>query len=142
MGYFGVTIWQQLFGASDPEQEDSFFSLVFRTTLFAGVGYWTFCGIDTALRAGLEYAYYQDIFIINVAVQVLTTLMPQYSWYLWWLYLAIPVFMAYKVYEMVGPFLKAMMSGGGMPGPAGEPMKSKSQMKRESRGQKYQFMNG
>lgn len=116
-------------------------SWLWTTALFTAVSYWTYTSIESSLKQGLGYDYYQDVFIINAFVQISTSILPiSWAWYIWWVYLAIPAFAVYKLYGMAAPFL-----GGGDAGPAagsGEEVKSKTQTKKEVRGQKYKFMKG
>jgi len=52
----------------------------------------TYGGIRDCAEMGVDFTYYQDIFIINCLVQLSTTL----SDWCWLLYLSVPAFLIYK----------------------------------------------
>ena len=56
------------------------------------VGRFTYMSIVSAMEMGVDYEYYQDIFIINLVV---TFLSPVWAW-AWYIYLLIPAYLIYK----------------------------------------------
>lgn len=70
---------------------------MFGSAFLLFVSRFTYSSIATALEMGVSYSWYQDIFLINTAVQLLTTI----SNYFWALYLLVPVYFSYKMGRMV-----------------------------------------
>merc|ERR1712232_540754 len=61
--------------------------------LFTFVSYFTYSGINNALQIGMDYEWYNDVFIINLTTQFLVS----FSDYGWILYLVVPGYLVYKV---------------------------------------------
>mmetsp|Transcript_41531 Transcript_41531/g.72978 ORF Transcript_41531/g.72978 Transcript_41531/m.72978 type:complete len:148 (-) Transcript_41531:92-535(-) len=65
--------------------------------LFLFVSYFTYKGIDSALQSGMDFEYYQDIYLINLTTQFFVT----FSNWGWLLYLTVPGFLGYKIVKML-----------------------------------------
>lgn len=70
---------------------------VLEAGLFTGVSYATFSGIQHALQLGTDYSTFQDIFIVNLFVQLGVC----YSRYFWYVYLVVPAYATYKAWGFV-----------------------------------------
>eukprot|EP01070_Trichotokara_eunicae_P010060 Trichotokara_eunicae@DN6241_c0_g1_i1.p1 len=64
---------------------------IFAFLWFNGLNYLAFISISSAVRVGVSYAYYQDLLILNVLVELLSVLHP----IAWAIYLIIPGYFAY-----------------------------------------------
>lgn len=57
------------------------------------------------MNVGYEYSFWQDIFIVNAVVQLGVC----YSRNAWYLYAVVPLYVVWKCWEMIKPFV----GGGG-----------------------------
>eukprot|EP00922_Rhytidocystis_sp_ex-Travisia-forbesii_P030723 GHVS01045345.1.p1 GENE.GHVS01045345.1~~GHVS01045345.1.p1 ORF type:complete len:156 (+),score=13.10 GHVS01045345.1:166-633(+) len=67
------------------------------TLTMYGIYYTTYSSIKESLQLGVRYEYSQDIYIINVIAQLLTTF-TEYGWYV---YLSLPAFAIYKLGKLI-----------------------------------------
>mmetsp|Transcript_12529 Transcript_12529/g.25480 ORF Transcript_12529/g.25480 Transcript_12529/m.25480 type:complete len:158 (+) Transcript_12529:3-476(+) len=65
--------------------------------LFAFVSYVTYGGIKSSLELGVDFEWYQDVYLVNLTTQFLVT----FSNWGWCLYLVVPGYLGYKVLRML-----------------------------------------
>uniref|UniRef100_A0A7S3UP21 Transmembrane protein 208 n=1 Tax=Oxyrrhis marina TaxID=2969 RepID=A0A7S3UP21_OXYMA len=100
--------------------------------LLSGVTYFTFGSISSSLELGVPVEYSQDVFIINLVVQVGSC----YSSYFWYLYLVVPTYAMYKAGTFLWGWFRA-------PTPEDDPeeaaKRKKAEEKKAKKAERQQF---
>ncbi len=65
---------------------------------FLTVSYLTFRGIESGLHIGADFSIYQDIYIINLFVQLGVAYVSRWFWAV---YLVVPGYAAYKLWDFI-----------------------------------------
>mmetsp|Transcript_60680 Transcript_60680/g.131495 ORF Transcript_60680/g.131495 Transcript_60680/m.131495 type:complete len:158 (-) Transcript_60680:110-583(-) len=65
--------------------------------LFSGVSYFTYSSIGHSLSLGLDFEYYNDLFLINLVSQAIVS----FTDWGWLVYLAVPAFLLHKLIKLL-----------------------------------------
>ncbi|CAD7974763.1 unnamed protein product [Amoebophrya sp. A25] len=108
------------------------FYALLEVLFFSGVSYFTYNQIDQGLQLGMDISVPQDIFFVNLFVQVAASTISTYFWYI---YLVVPGYAIYKLYGLLRQWCCARREGDEDPNGG----KSKTQLKKEARASKPQY---
>ncbi|KAJ1608312.1 hypothetical protein OJ253_1998 [Cryptosporidium canis] len=66
-------------------------------TIISSIYFFTYSNIKSRLEMGVGYSMYQDVYILNSLVAVLSTI----SSYFWYIFLLIPMYIIYKIGKLI-----------------------------------------
>mmetsp|Transcript_1478 Transcript_1478/g.1976 ORF Transcript_1478/g.1976 Transcript_1478/m.1976 type:complete len:114 (+) Transcript_1478:3-344(+) len=105
--------------------------------LFSIVTRFTYNSIASALEQGMDYEWYQDVFVVNLTCQFLVS----FTNYGWYLYLVVP---GYLLYQVSGYIKNWVFTPTADEMAADDPAAKKRQEKKEKKQerQKFKVMRG
>lgn len=65
--------------------------------IISSIYFFTYSSIKSRLEVGVGYSMYQDVYILNSAVAILSIV----SNYFWYIFLLIPIYIVYKIGKLI-----------------------------------------